>query len=62
MQEIINLIYVGQLNSTTIIAGVGLSNAFINMIGVSTIIGMNGALDTLCSQAANNVDRCFSYL
>ena len=50
MQELINLVFVGHLNNSAIIAAIGLSNAFIAMIGLSTIVGMNSALDTLCSQ------------
>jgi Na+-driven multidrug efflux pump len=61
-QEIINLIFVGHLNDSSIIAAVGLGNAYIAMIGLSTIIGMNGALDTLCSQACKDIDKCNQYL
>jgi Na+-driven multidrug efflux pump len=49
MQEFINLVFVGHLNDSTLIAAVGLGNAYIAMIGLSVIVGMNGALDTLCS-------------
>jgi hypothetical protein len=31
------------------IAGVGMGNMIMNMIGMSVIIGINGALETLCS-------------
>ena len=50
LQEIMNLIFVGHLDNAAMIAGVGLGNALIAAIGLSTFIGMNGALDTLCSQ------------
>ena len=34
------------------VAGVGMGNMTINMIGLSVIIGFNSALDTLISQGA----------
>ena len=45
-----NLIFVGHLDNAAMLAGVGLGNALIAAIGLSTFVGMNGALDTLCSQ------------
>ena len=46
------------------IAGVGMGNMIMNMIGMSVIIGINGALETLCSQSygANNLRLCGIYL
>jgi Na+-driven multidrug efflux pump len=62
MQEIINLVFVGHLNDPAIIAAVGLGNAYIALIGLSLIVGMNGALDTLCSHACKDILKCKHYL
>jgi MATE family multidrug resistance protein len=63
-QEIVNLIFVGHLNDAQVIAGVGLGNAFISMVAISTIVGMNGALNTLCNQSegAKRTDLSLLYL
>lgn len=50
--EVINLTFIGQLNNPAMVAGVGMGNMTINMIGLSVIIGFNSALDTLISQGA----------
>ena len=41
-----------------------MGNALQNMIGVSVILGVNGALNTLVSHAAGagNIDLCLRYL
>ena len=64
LQEIVNLIFVGHLHSASKIAAVGIGNAIQNILGISIIIGMNGALNTLVSQAAGacNIDLCLMYL
>jgi Na+-driven multidrug efflux pump len=49
LQEIINLIFVGHLNNAEMMAGVGMGNMIQNMLGLSFFIGLNGALETLCS-------------
>jgi Na+-driven multidrug efflux pump len=49
IQEIVNLIFVGHLENAAKIAAVGMGNAIQNMIGVSIIVGMNGALNSLVS-------------
>jgi MATE family multidrug resistance protein len=49
--ESINTMFVGHLNDPAKLAGVGLGNLIINMFGVAIIVGMNGALETLVSQA-----------
>ena len=48
----INLVVVGHLGDPAMIAGVGMGNMSINLIGLSVIFGFNSALDTLISQAA----------
>jgi MATE family multidrug resistance protein len=64
LQEIINLIFVGHLNNPEMMAGVGMGNMIQNMLGLSFFIGLNGALETLCSQAAGNgeLKLCGIYL
>ena len=49
LQEMVNLIFIGHLKDTYMLAAVGLGNNYVNMFGVSLIIGMNGALNTLVS-------------
>ena len=49
IQENINLVYVGHLNNTQMMAGVGMGNMIQNMLGLSVFVGLNGALETLCS-------------
>ena len=60
LQEIVNLIFIGHLNNPSMIAAVGMGNAIINMLGLAVIVGMNGALNTLVSQAAGggNIAKC----
>ena len=48
-QEVINLLFIGQLDNKAMLAGVGLGNVIINVFGLSIIFGMNGALETLVS-------------
>lgn len=47
--ELINLSLIGKLNDPAMVAGVGLGNMTINMVGMSVIMGFNSALDTLIS-------------
>jgi Na+-driven multidrug efflux pump len=47
--EIINLIFIGQLNDPALIAGVGLGNMTLNLCANSVIVGLNSALDTFIS-------------
>ena len=63
LQEMVNLLFVGHLHDPAYVAAIGLGNAFINMLGLSIIIGMNGALNTLVSQAAGagHIDACLTY-
>ena len=52
------------MNKTVPLAAVGLGNLFINMLGVAIFFGLNGALETLVSQAygANDKHLCGIYL
>ena len=51
IQENINTIILGQLNKASLLAGVGIGNVLMNMSGLSIAVGLNGALETLVSQA-----------
>ena len=64
IQDMVNLVFVGRLENAEKIAAVGLGNAVQKMIGISIIVGMNGALNSLVSQAggAGNLDLCIGYL
>lgn len=52
LMEVVNLSIIGQLGRPSLVAGVGMGNMTINMIGFSFIIGFNSVLDTLISQSA----------
>ena len=45
----VNLIYLGHLDNAALIGGVGLGSACMNLMGMSIILGLNSALDTLIS-------------
>ena len=49
--EVVNLIFVGHLNDPEAMGGVGLANMLINVVCFATGMGLNGAIDTLVSQA-----------
>jgi len=49
--QLINTYYVGHTNESVLIAGVGMGNMLINVLAFATMQGMNGALETLISQA-----------
>ena len=49
--EFINLAYVGHLNDPVTIGGVGLGNMMLALFILSFWVGLNGAIDTLVSQA-----------
>jgi hypothetical protein len=49
MQENVNLIFLGQLNNPAIMAGVGMGNMFMNMVGLTPAWGLHSALETLVS-------------
>ena len=54
LQQIINLIFVGHMNDAKLLAGVGMGNLIVSVFGISLFIGLNGALETLVSQAYGN--------
>lgn len=49
--EVVNLIFVGNLNNPAALGGVGLANMLLNVVCFSIGMGMNGALDTFVPQA-----------
>jgi MATE family multidrug resistance protein len=42
------------LNDPAKLAGVGMGNMIMNMVGMATVYGMNGAMETLVAQAYGN--------
>ena len=50
----INLVFIGHLEDRVALAGVGLGNMMIIITCFSVGIGLNGAIDTLVSQAYGN--------
>ena len=56
----INLYFIGFLENTLMTAGVGLAMTFVNILGLSVMVGINCAQETLTSQAfgANELVRC----
>lgn len=51
MVQLINTYYIGHTNDSVLIAGVGMGNMLINVLAFAPMQGMNGALETLISQA-----------
>ena len=62
--ELINTIFVGHLNDPELLVGVGMGNIIIVMLCNSVFLGMNGAIETLVSQAygSGNFKMCAVYL
>ena len=63
-QQLTNLYFVGHLNDTKMLVGVGMGNIIINCFIMSIMFGLNGALDTLVPQAYGllNFKQCGNYL
>ena len=63
-QELINLIFIGHYGDEAMVAGVGMGNMILNILGLSIMFGLNAALETLVSQAAGsgNYELCGVYL
>ena len=59
-----NLIFAGRFEDSAKLAGVGLGNTTVNILLLSICMGMNGALETLVSQAFGygNLQLCGVYL
>jgi len=43
----VNIVMAGRFEDTEILAGVGLGNALLEIIGIGSYLGLNGALGTL---------------
>ena len=56
--------FIGSLGDKVLIAAIGLGNIFQNMLAEATFCGLNGAFDTLFSQAfgAKDLTLCGRYL
>lgn len=63
-QETINLIFIGMQHDAAQLAAIGLGNLFVTMIGYAVFYGLNGALESLVSQAkgAGDIRQCGVYL
>lgn len=49
--QLVNTYFIGHLDDAVLIAGVGMGNMLINVLCFAIAQGMNGALETYCSQA-----------
>ena len=60
----INTMYAGRLGDAHKIAGLGLGTSFLECVTLCTLIGMNGAVETLVSHAfgAGHMQLCGAYL
>lgn len=47
--EIVNIAFIGNLNDSHMLAGVGMGNMMVNGLWVAVYMGLNGALETLVS-------------
>ena len=61
---LINTVFAGGLNDASKLAGVGLGTVCVNIVCLQPIMGMNGAMETLVSQAygAKQLRLCGTYL
>lgn len=62
--EVINLIFMGHYGDETMVAGVGLGNVIMNVLGLSLMIGINSSLETLVAHAvgAGELEMCAVYM
>ena len=60
----VNLMYLGHLDNDALIGGVSMGQACMNLMGMTIILGLNSALDTLVSQSAGagKIELCGVYL
>ena len=49
--QLVNTYYIGHSNDSTLIAGVGMGNMLVNVLAFAVQWGLNGAQETLISQA-----------
>jgi Na+-driven multidrug efflux pump len=50
--------FVGLSNNADLVSGVGLGNMALNLLGIQTFIGLNGALETLVPQYYGSIQKC----
>lgn len=64
MVQLTNTFFIGHLNDPVLLAGVGMGNMLINVLCFAVAQGLNGALETLVSQAfgASKYVACGIYL
>ena len=64
MVMLVNTYYIGHVNDPVLLAGVGMGNMLINVLCFAVVQGLNGALETLVSQAygAGKYKACGIYL
>lgn len=57
-QFFVTITFIGNLGDPTLLAGMGMANMMINVVVMSSSYGLNGALETLVTQAygAGNLD------
>jgi Na+-driven multidrug efflux pump len=44
LMDLVNMIFVGHLNDSAKVAGVGLGNMYVNIVSQSIMLGLNGAI------------------
>ena len=64
IQERINVIIIGNTSNPKTLSAIGLGNMVMNILPYALMIGVNTALETLCSQAygRENLQDCGLYL
>lgn len=64
MQELVNIAILGHYGDESLVAGVGMGESIINLMGMNMLLGLSQALDTLISHAAGagNLELCGVYL
>ena len=55
---VISIAFVGHLGDPTIMSGAVLAGSFFNVSGYSVLIGLAGAMDTLCGQVRSTHLLC----
>jgi len=62
--QFVTIYFIGNLDDSVLLAGIGMAIMLINIIGTSWIIGLNSTLDTLISQSygAKSYEMCGIYL
>ena len=64
MVMLVNCYFIGHLDDPVLLAGVGMGNMLINVLCFAVVQGLNGALETLVSQAfgAHKYEACGVFL